>query len=730
MRKLAIFSAGFTAACALFVYILGDARALLAAGACLVLSVLGKLLGFKRISIACLGVCIAMLWCIGYQLVFSQDAAAFADTEQTVSVCVTDTPGPTKYGVSVYGKMEEYPVVLYADEDALGLKPGDTVTCTAEIQKTTDSAANGESLFFRSGGARFLLFAKSEITVVPGKATLPQRLRMWLHNRIMTLYEGDEAGVLLAILTGDRSGLSFRTRNELSVAGLSHAIAVSGMHISMLVTLVGLLCGKNPRLTAIVGIPVITVFSLMTGASASVCRAAFMYVLVLLSPAFGREHDGLTALGGAALLLLLIDPWTVADVSFQLSFAAVAGLTLLSGPVQKKLLAKQKDPSQFLQKVVAILSATLSATIATLPLTLIYFKQISLVSLGVNMLCLWAVTAVFTLGLISCFLGGVGAVLAWPVTVLVKYVLALCRVIAVCPYAAANRYNPVLMVWACGAYVLILCVILCRRKLPAVWTMSLLTVTFLASVVFGRWQLCRNYMTFTAVDVGQGQCLVLQSRDFTAVIDCGGSYPEDAGEEAARLLHSAGITQVDALIVTHYDEDHSGGAGQLMHRVKADRIFAPDYPCEEREVLELAAKTAQVPVSFVTEQALIEFETGHIRLMAAEPGTEGNDASLCVLANAAGYDILVTGDRGGRGELALLAKWPLPDVDLLVAGHHGAADSTSKLLLEHVKPEKVLISAGKNNRYGHPSEETLQRIADTGAEVLRTDLFGTIILTD
>ena len=223
---------------------------------------------------------------------------------------------------------------------------------------------------------------------------------------------------------------------------------------------------------------------------------------------------------------------------------------------------------------------------------------------------------------------------------------------------------------------------------------------------------------------------MLQSRDFTAVIDCGGSYPEEAGEEAARLLNSAGITQVDALIVTHYDEDHSGGAEQLMRRVKAERIFAPDYPCEEREVLESAAKTAQVPVTFVTEQALIEFERGFIRLMAAEPGTEGNDASLCVLANAAGYDILVTGDRGGRGELALMTRWPLPDVDLLVAGHHGAAGSTSNLLLEHVKPEKVLISAGKNNRYGHPSEETLQRIADAGAEVLRTDLLGTIILTD
>lgn len=730
MRKLAIFAAGFTAACVLFVYVLGDARALLVAGACLMLSVLGKVFGLRQVSIACLGICAAMLWCCGYQLIFSRDASALVGTEQTVTVRVTDMPGDAKYGASVYGKLDKYPVVFYADEDALKLRPGDLVTCTAEIQKTTDKAADGESLFFRSRGARFLLFAKSELTVAHGKPTLPQQLRMWLHDRIMALYEGEEAGFLLAVLTGDRSQLSYRTENELSLAGLSHAIAVSGMHISMLVMLVSILCGKNPRLTAMFGIPVVIVFSLMTGASASVCRAAFMYVLMLLAPAFGRDHDGLTALGGAALLLLMIDPWTIADVSFQLSFSAVAGLILLSGPLQKKLLSGCKEPPRVLQKAVAVLSATLSATIATLPLILIYFRQISLVALGVNLLCLWAVTAIFTAGLISCFLGSAGAVLALPVSVLVKYIFALCRFVAAYPYAAVNEHNPVLMVWACCAYALVICLILCRRKLPVAWTMSLLTAAFLAGVLFGRWQLYREDMTFTAVDVGQGQCLVLQSEDFTAVIDCGGSYPDEAGEEAARLLHSAGVTQVDALVVTHYDDDHSGGVAQLLYRVEISQIFAPDYPSEGREILELAAKAAGVPVTMVTEQALVEFETGFMHLMAAEPGTEGNDASLCVLANVAEYDILVTGDRSAAGELALMSRWPIGDVDLLVAGHHGAANSTSKLLLEHVKPEKVLISAGENNRYGHPSAETLNRIADAGAEVLRTDELGTIILTD
>lgn len=730
MRKLAIFSAAFTAAAAIYVYVLADARALMLAGACLLLSFLGRMFRCRRCAIAFLGAAAALLWCFGFQTLFLENAAVVPGEVQTVTVRVSELPRTTQYGASVYADLDGYGAVLYGGEALLELEPGDQVTCEARVEKSGIKPGGEESLYLRSKGIAFRLYAKSKLTVQQGRMTWPEQIRAWLRSRITTLYDGDTAGFLQAVLIGDRSGLNYAVQNRLSVAGISHTIAVSGMHVSMLLALLSFLCGKSPRLTALFGIPVVIGFALMTGASASVCRAAAMQILLLCAPLLGREHDSLTALGAAALVLLLIDPWAVADVSFQLSFSAVLGLILFASPIQNKLLSFGKKPGCLHRFLASGISATLGATVLTLPLTVFYFGMISLAALPVNLLCLWAVTAVFTLGLVSCVAGPVGAVLAVPVAVLVRYILGLCGIVADWPFAAAYPENPALMVWAAAAYILALYLLLTKRRISCWRHMSVLSAAFLVCLLLGSWKFNRGNMTFTAVDVGQGQCLILNTGGFTAVIDCGGSDPDDAGEAAARVLHSAGVTRVDALVLTHYDSDHAGGVPQLLDRVAVDRILAPALETDSREAIEAAAAAAGVPFVPVEREAKLEFESGWLRVMGAEPGASGNESSLCVLAKAAEYDILVTGDRSANGELTLLSSWAIPAVDLLVAGHHGAETSTSNLLLEHTRPETVLICVGEDNSYGHPSPAALQRIEASGAEVLRTDLMGTITITD
>ena len=178
--------------------------------------------------------------------------------------------------------------------------------------------------------------------------------------------------------------------------------------------------------------------------------------------------------------------------------------------------------------------------------------------------------------------------------------------------------------------------------------------------------------------------------------------------------------------MTHYDADHAGGAQQLLARVRVDSLFLPDLEDESglREVLEVSDSQVFV-VSGLTE---ISVPNGEIRLYPAVLKENDNNGGVCVLATAAEYDILVTGDMDRFAEMRLLARYDLPDVELLVAGHHGSKDATSQVLMDAVTPETVVVSVGENT-YGHPAKETLRRIKAAGAEVLRTDELGTVTIT-
>ena len=212
--------------------------------------------------------------------------------------------------------------------------------------------------------------------------------------------------------------------------------------------------------------------------------------------------------------------------------------------------------------------------------------------------------------------------------------------------------------------------------------------------------------TCTALDVGQGQSLVFQRGSFCAIIDCGGwrSAP-GAGEYCARTLLGRGQRRVDALILTHYDADHTNGAAEALRELDVETLLLPDLPDETG-----------------TRDA------GRLQIFPAEPDPTDRNSGICVLASAGEYDILITGDLNIRGEQAMLARYALPQVELLAAGHHGAATSTSYALLARTRPETVLVSVGADNPYGHPSPDTLERIQSVGAQLLRTDQLGTITI--
>lgn len=716
MRKLAIFTAGFALSAVLYVYFFPGAWVLWIAAVCLLVSLACRYIGFRRVCVAALGVAIGAVWVFSYDTIWLEPPSAVDNSVSEIEAYVTRLPYETNYGMAVQCELDGYEAVLYGNKELKKVEPGDVIHCIAEITMEKD-------LYDRASGRVFSLRANGDIRVEDGEPNLFAQISMWLQHKIDILYDGESAGLVKALLTGDRSDLSYQTTNAMSVSGISHAIAVSGMHVSILLTMVAMVCAYHPRLTAVIGIPTIIIFVIVTGASPSVCRAAVMQTMLLCAPLAKRERDNVTSLAAAAFVLLIQNPWCVASISFQLSFAAVAGLMLFSDKIRVRILQLSEKPGKLLKFFAAGVSATLSATLLTMPLTAIYFDTVSIVSPLVNVLSLWAVTGVFTLGLVSCCIGSVVPFVVWGVQLLSEYIIGISELAASFPYAAAFDDNSMLMIWAMAAYVLFVAILCCRR-LPARWLMSVLTVGFLVCILSAHMRFTTGPWRMTVLDVGQGQCIVLRIDDYTAVVDCGGSNSRLAGEQGARYLHSAGITHIDAMILTHFDGDHAGGATHFLDRVTVDRIYLPQV--EDKKGIARELTQIHDDVQYVSAHMKIEIGTGKIELFPPVTPADEANSGLCILASADECDILITGDLNEEAEARVLAQWSLPDVEILVAGHHGAKTSTSNELLAAVKPEIAAVSVGRNNRYGHPHEDTLRRLETFGVQIYRTDILGDI----
>ena len=202
------------------------------------------------------------------------------------------------------------------------------------------------------------------------------------------------------------------------------------------------------------------------------------------------------------------------------------------------------------------------------------------------------------------------------------------------------------------------------------------------------------------------------------MVDCGGDSDSRAADIAANYLLSRGINRLDGLILTHLDRDHAGGAENLLSRVDTELLILP----AEHSVLS-GSRTV-----YASENIQIGAGNTEISVFAPTFPGSGNEKSLCVLFDTEKCDILITGDRDGFGERMLLRSTKIPEVDILIAGHHGSAGSTCEELLRAVSPEIVCISAGADNPYGHPAPELLQRLKSFGCIVYRTDLCGTITI--
>lgn len=546
---------------------------------------------------------------------------------------------------------------------------------------------------------------------------------------------------MTAELTGDKSAMDDGDYLAMQETGLAHLFAVSGLHCAFLVTLLALLISRRQRLLCAVTIPLLLFYMVMVGMSPSVVRACIMQIFLLIAPLFRRGSDPLTSLAAALLVILLCNPFAAASVSLQLSFSATLGMVLLSPRLYKLLTGCYKGKCRPLRAalcfVAANLSATLSAVVFTAPLTAWYFRIFVLVAPLSSLLAVpaagWSFMAAFVTVLLGFVWLPLASLLGWISWALVRYILWIANGMMSWRYHAVYFTNPYLIYWLLFLYAAFIgCAATPDGKRKYLLASALSVLTLTAAIWVNRQDYQYGVLTALTLDVGQGESVILTSDGETALVDCGSSNSyKDPGGLAADTLHSMGVRELSAVVVTHYHADHTNGLYEVLRRIPVQTIYLPDiedeYGVRERLVSLAEEKGAQV--TYVTKETADTLGDTVLTIYPpVQSGGDLNELGLTALASAGDFDLLITGDMSGSTEKKLVETYALPDIEVLVVSHHGSRYSSNIRFLKSVTPEAAVISVGDNN-YGHPSEETLQRLLAVGADIWRTDQQGTIRIT-
>ena len=746
MRKLMWFTVGFTVACGAGVYLLSGVWCLLVGLFCL----LGCLIGFfiqskpaKITAVILLGCVIGFGWLWGYESLYLRYAKAYDGEVTELTVTATDYSYAPAFGQAFDGYTEldgkRYQVRCYLNESKQ-VSPGETVSGEFTLRYTAKGGER-EPTYHQGKGIFLIATQKAEVnhkTGTPRILDYPAVWRQKLIRLIENTFPADTAGFAKALLLGDTTDFTYQQDRAFQVSGLRHVVAVSGLHVAILFSLIYMFFGHQRVLNAVFGIPLLLVFAAVAGFTPSIVRACLMQGLILLAMLADKEYDPPTALAFAVLVILVINPLAITSVSLQLSVGCMIGIFAFSESLRQYLLSfgKLKEKSKgkswrakLIRWFTGSVSVAISAMAVTTPLCAIYFGMVSLVGILANLLTLWVISFVFYGIMLACLASilslTVGQVIARIVSWPIRYVLSVAGLLADFPLAAVYTDSIYIVLWLILSYVILGTFFCLKKKHPVLTTAGILAL--LAVCVALSWlEPTLDDTRVSVIDVGQGQSILLQQGRESYLVDCGGEHAGVTADAVANYLMSQGIFRLDGVILTHYDSDHAGSILNLLTCVDAAQIYLPDVQDSNGIRQQIESEYPQ-NTNFIADITKLNLHSGKITLFPGKPKADDNENSVCVLFQPENCDILITGDRNGEGERALLKQTELPRLELLVAGHHGSHLATSFDLLLATQPQAVAISVGENNRYGHPRAEVLERLDRFGCKVYRTDLQGTII---
>lgn len=577
---------------------------------------------------------------------------------------------------------------------------------------------------------------------VAGLSYRIQLARAVLRERIhQALPQQPFAGILVALVIGEQREIPQSDWQIFNRTGITHLISISGMHITLIAGMLAGLVNFVWRLgwgwqarqllylpAQQVAVLAAALFALMyvalAGFGVPAQRTLYMLAVVAVAVWRGRAASFSAVLCAALALVIVLDPWAVLWPGFWLSFAAVAVMLFAAQPSGRP---SQGRWGSWKRAVVLAGRTQYAVTVGLVPLCMLWFGQVSLISPLANALAIPLISfAVTPLALLGSVLPG------WPAQWVLQAAHALLgwlhqflSYLSAFPLAVWQAPRPD---WLAG--LLALCGtawLLAPRGWPLRW---LGLLTYLPLIFPALPQLKSGELRVLLFDVGQGTAVLLETAGHKMLYDSGPVYSADS-DAAERVilpyLAMRGIDSLDLLMISHQDQDHAGGAARLMQQIKP-ALISSSMDAAHPLLKGLEQRPCNAGQRWVWDQ--VRFEVLHPDPLDDADVKLKPNARSCVLKVSAGqFGLLLAGDIGRREELRLVqsAAQQLA-ADVLLAPHHGSAGSSSAAFLQAVQPELALISAGYKNRYRHPAPAVLQRYADFGINHLRTDQSGAIQL--
>ena len=526
----------------------------------------------------------------------------------------------------------------------------------------------------------------------------------------------DDAAAIFAMLFGGYTGLNPELVEEFVTTGIVHILSVSGSHMSLLAAATAALCLmlKIPRVpTVILGIFVIGTYTLLSGMLPQVIRSAIMGVLVFIGTAAQYEMVSARFLTLTALAMLINQPLLIFDISFQLSFTATAGLMYIAPRLRILML---ELPHWFSTPA----AMTLSAQIASLPIVIWYFNQVSLSSVLANVFVMPLLEIVIVGGLLGGLIALVipffGKIFFVGEALIFGAGAELNKLFASLPFSAVQV--PTLGIAAGAIYYLAL---IFRRAEILFLLIVLLAVNFFKA---------GGDLEVSFVDVGQGDCCVVITPNRKCLIFDTGGVREKTFDIGGRVvipyLKHSNIFAVDTIFLSHVHEDHSGGAGTIIRKMPVREIItANEGKSEYAAVFGISGKFLNNLRAGSTGE-VFNIDNVTIEILYAPKVGSGNEISNIYKITYGDIKFLITGDLVKDIEADMLRENIDVSATVLKVPHHGSLSSSSEEFLKAVNPKVAVICVGYGNNFNHPRKEVLGRIEKINAKIFRTDIDGLI----
>lgn len=567
-------------------------------------------------------------------------------------------------------------------------------------------------------------------------------LRKFIRTAINKYVPGEEGALTNAVVLGDKSELSQKTKDDFYNTGLSHALAVSGIHVSFMTGFILMLInrfGTRKKIGYALSIISVIIVMAVTGFVPSIMRASVMSIIMLFGGIFNQEADPLNSVGLTILILCSINPFAAVDTGFILSILATLGILLIASPLNIKIynFLKPKKFDKLFYELSGVVSSTIGATVFTFPAILMISGNISIVSLPANILTVLPVSVCFMMGIFTALLSffSPAAYIAGFITkYIAKYLIFVTSYFGQFSFASVYARNGYVFIWLLFVLLLIILYFYFKKtEKPRIILSVSLAVIVLCTGILTDLVLKKDLLKIVSVDVGNGDCFIIYKNNRAIVIDCGGK--SGAYKSALNNLNAHNVKKIDVLIISHFHEDHAGYADELIENIDVEKVVLPPF-CDDngyREDIEYAALKNGATIYTAYKDMYIELPGGiNIDLLtehidqSINVEDKYNNNSVVALLEYYDFSYLFTGDLEKHAENKLIHIYGNRlDCDILKVAHHGSATSCDAEFLAKITPEAAIISAGSNN-YNHPSEIVIKKLLDIGAKIAVTKDNGNI----